>query len=176
MGSRAVDGVIPAGDVAPAFTLPVMDPGRGTSGGQASVPDPAARGLQLAVFFKNTCPTCRLALTFIQRIHEHVAESGGLVSGISQDGMDGAASFARELSLTFPILVDGADYPVSRQYDLVSVPTLYLIDRDGTIRRSGTGFHKQGLMLMTEDLAGSVSAGPVALYRDGDSVPDFKPG
>ena len=98
------------------------------------------------------------------------------VVGVSQDGLDGAESFAREFDLTMPILVDGERYPVSREYDLVAVPTLYLIDPEGRIVRSGAGFNKEELDRMAEDLASSVGAPKPALYREGEAIPDAKPG
>jgi peroxiredoxin len=168
--ATAVNGVIPAGSTAPAFTLPLL------GGSSAAVPDRAAKGLTLVVFFKNTCPTCRLALPFLERLHRQVAPAGGRVVGVSQDGMEGAASFARELDLTMPLMVDGPDYPVSRLYDLVSVPTLLLVSKEGSVLLSGVGFSREGLEAMAADLASSVGAPRPALFREGESVPDFKPG
>src|SRR5262245_22394495 len=154
----------------PAFTLPRH------GGGQQTIPDTASRGLTMAIFYKNSCPTCRLAMPFIQRLHEQVAAAGGRVVAISQDGMDGAAAFADELGLTFPILVDGADYPVSKLYELVAVPTIYLVTPGGRIERSGAGFNKAGLLAMASDLAASVGAPSPTLYHDGETIPEFKPG
>ena len=168
--ATAVNGVIPVGSTAPAFTLPLL------GGSSAAVPDRAAKGLTLVVFFKNTCPTCRLALPFLERLHRQVAPAGGRVVGVSQDGMEGAASFARELDLTMPLMVDGPDYPVSRLYDLVSVPTLLLVSKEGSVLLSGVGFSREGLEAMAADLASSVGAPRPALFREGESVPDFKPG
>jgi len=168
--ATAVNGVIPVGSTAPAFTLPLL------GGSRAAIPDRAAKGLTLVVFYKNTCPTCRLALPFVERLHRQVAPAGGRVVGVSQDGMDGAASFARELDLTMPLLVDGPDYPVSRLYDLVSVPTLLLISKEGAVRLSGAGFSREGIEAMAADLASSVGAPRPALFHEGESIPDFKPG
>ncbi len=168
--ATSADGVIPVGSTAPAFTLPLL------GGWCAAIPDRAAKGLTLVVFYKNTCPTCRLTLPFLERLHRHVAPAGGRVVAVSQDGMEGAASFARELDLTMPLMVDGPDYPVSRLYDLVSVPTLLLISKEGVVRRGGVGFSKEGLEAMAGDLASSVGAPRPALFREGESIPDYKPG
>ncbi len=168
--SGAKDGVIPPGLPAPGFTLPAM------GGGEISLPDPSARGLSLYVFYKNTCPTCRLIAPLLQRLADATAGVGGRVIGISQDGMDGARSFSQEFGLTFPIAVDGPGWPVSSQYDLVAVPTLYLVDAAGTIRSSGAGFHKERFEGMGRDLAASWGAPAPGLYRDGESYPEMKPG
>ena len=96
--------------------------------------------------------------------------------GVSQDGDEGARSLARELGLTLPILVDGENFPVSRLYDLVSVPTLYLVSPDGTIARSGAGFSKSGLEAMAADMADSLNAPRPSIFMDGENVPESKPG
>jgi peroxiredoxin len=163
-------GIIPAGETVPAFTLPLL------GGGETALPEHGAKGLTLAVFFKNTCPTCRLLFPLLQRIHEQVGPADGHVVGISQDGIEEAGDFARELALTMPILVDGKDWPVSRLYDLVAVPTLYLIDGAGMVRRSGAGFNRQELQEMADALAASVGVAAPVLYHQGESIPDFKPG
>ena len=165
-----IDGLMPAGGQIPPFSLPRL------GGGEQRLPDSAAKGLTLAIFYKNTCPTCRLGLPFAQRLHEQVAPVGGRVVAIAQDPVEATAEFARELGLTMPILIDGTDYPVSRLYELVSVPTLYLIDQAGTIKSSGVGFNKTLLAAMASDLAASIGAPAPILYRDGETIPDFKPG
>lgn len=168
--ATAINGVIPAGTRAPGFTLPRL------GGGEVALPDRAVTGLTLVVFYKNSCPTCRLAFPFVQRMHEQVEPQGGRIVAVSQDSLAEAGSFAREFGLTMPIVVDGPAWPVSREYELVSVPTFYLLDRDGMVVRSTVGFGKQELRRMAVDLADSVGAPEPVLYRDGESVPDFKPG
>ena len=168
--ATAIDGLIPAGARAPAFSLPRFD------AGEIAVPDAGAKGRTLVVFYKNTCPTCQLAMPIIQRLHEQVSAAGGRVVAVSQDGMEGAASFAKEMGLTMPVAVDGPGWPVSRQYDLYAVPTLYLLEKDGTIVRSLAGFHKENLGLMAGELAASVGAAQPSLYKATEALPDFKPG
>jgi len=168
--ATAVNGVIPPGARAPGFTLPRFD------GDDVTIPDKSAKGLTLVVFYKNTCPTCQLTMPYVQRLHEQVSGAGGRVVAVSQDGLDGAASFARATGLTMPVVADGPGYPVSREYDLVTVPTLYLLERDGTIVRGLAGFQKTELQQAAADLAASVGAPPPTLYRAGESVPDYKPG
>ena len=169
-GAGAKDGVIPAGLPAPAFTLPVA------AGGSMTLPDPSARGLTLWIFYKNTCPTCRLVAPLLERLHRAVSGAGGRVVGISQDGPDGALGFAQEMGLTFPILVDKEGYPVSVAYELLAVPTLYLVDAAGVIKASGAGFYKQRLDQMARDLAASWGAPAPVLYLEGESYPEMKPG
>ena len=172
MGGLPPVGEIPHGTPAPVFSLPVS----GGGGLMAGLPPVGARGLTLVAFFKDTCPTCRLAFPLLERIHRKVGSAGGRVVGISQDGPEGAAAFATELGLTFPILIDGPDYPVSRLYGLVAVPSLFLVDAGGRILVSGAGFARAELQAMADDLARSVEAPAFALYEASESFPAFKPG
>ena len=175
--TTTANGVIAAGGKAPPFSLPLLDTGSPSSGREVfSVPPGGEKGLTLVVFYKDSCPTCRLTFPILQRLHEQVAPQGARVIGVSQDGFEGTASFARELGLTFPLAVDGEGYPVSRQYELVSVPTLYLIDAAGVILSSGTGFSKERLGSMAAQLAASVEAAPPVLFHDDESIPEYKPG
>ncbi|MER3461093.1 MAG: hypothetical protein C4303_08420 [candidate division GAL15 bacterium] len=45
-----------------------------------------------------------------------------------------ARDFRDELDLTFPILLDGPDGQVFRQYRLYGLPSSFIVDRDGIIR------------------------------------------
>lgn len=172
MGSLPLPGEVPVGTPAPGFTLPVSGGGDQMGG----LPPQGARGLTLVAFFKETCPTCRLTFPLLERIHRKAGPSGGRVVGISQDGPEGAARFVAEMGLTFPILIDGPDYPVSRLYGLVAVPSLYLVDAFGRILVSGAGFARAELSKMSDDLARSVGAPAFPLYEEAESFPAFKPG
>lgn len=165
-------GAIPAGTVAPAFSLPVS----GRPGREDGIPPRGARGLALIAFFKKSCPTCRLTLPLLQRLHARTGAAGGRVLGVSQDGAEGAAAFAAELGLTFPILIDGDGYPVSSLYDLETVPSLYLVDASGAVVASGAGFARAELQDMADRLAASVGLPARPLYETGESFPEFKPG
>jgi len=166
-------GLLEPGGRAPRLDLPLA----GEGGSRAAIPDPQGTGTTLVVFFREDCPTCRLTLPFVQRLHERVAgRRGARVLGVSQDGDDGARAAAAELGLTFPIAVDGPDYPVSSAWGLVAVPTLYLVGAGGSILRGRAGFDKADLASMAEDLAAAAGVPAPLLYHGDEQVPALKPG
>jgi len=167
-----MDGLMTPGERAPALDLPLAEP----DAGRAIVPDPRGTKPVLVVFFKESCPTCRFTLPFVQRLHEHVGPRGGRILGVSQDGSAGARSLAAELRLSFPIGVDGPGFPVSEAWGLVAVPTIYLVDAGGFVLRGSAGFHRADLEEMAADLASAVGSAPPVLYRGHESVPAMKAG
>ena len=125
-------------------------------------------GKVLLVFFKISCPTCQLALPFLERLHQ----SGQLaVYGISQDKADATGEFARAFGLTFPILLDSAasHYPASNAYGITTVPSLFLITADRTVEWTLRGFARNALA----DLG---KAFGITMFRPGEQVPELKPG
>jgi len=84
--------------------------------------------------------------------------------------------FAREYSVTFPILMDDKPYRVSREYGLEYVPTLFLIEPDGAIAIESEGFNKRDLLEIQRSLAQALSAPAGELFSPKEAVPEYKPG
>src|SRR5882724_6328443 len=76
----------------------------------------------LIAFFETDCPTCQLALPYLNRLSGDSIR----VIGISQDGESVTREFVRQLGITFPVELD-RDLNISRAYDPQSVPTLFLV-------------------------------------------------
>jgi peroxiredoxin len=127
-----------------------------------------AGGPALLVFFKVTCPVCQLTLPFLNRIHR----SGGMaVYGISQDDVRDTREFLREFGVSFPMLLDSEDagYPASNAYGISSVPTLFLVERDGKLASVVEGWQKAEIERLGT-LAG------MQVFRSDDQVPAWKAG
>lgn len=153
------------GTTAPAFTL------NGVDGKPYALNNTA---LTLAVFFKTTCPVCMLAWPYIERIHQAYKNAGLAVWGVSQHGRDVSKSFASKYGSTFPILID-EDWRVSKQYDPVVVPTLFLID-GGKITERVESFNKAELNRLSNVLAARLGTHAALIARDDDGNPSFRPG
>lgn len=164
--------LIEAGARAPGIELPDASGARR----RPLSPAPGDRGPALLVFFKDTCPTCRYALPFVERIHEGLAPAGARVVGISQDDAVRTQAIAKELGLTFPILLDNEGYAASKAYGVSVVPTFVVVDEAGAVRRSTFGFRKTDLEQFARDLASGIGAPPPAVYRPGEQVLESKPG
>jgi peroxiredoxin len=150
-----------AGSRAPDFHLARLD------GGQLALADISANGPALLAFFKVTCPVCQMTLPFLDRIYA----AGLPVYGICQDDAEDARDFAREFGLSFPMLLDREedDYPASNAYLISSVPTMFLIERDGSISRVIEGWRKAEIQQL-----GAVAGAQV--FRPEDRVPEWKAG
>jgi peroxiredoxin len=96
--------------------------------------------------------------------------------GISQDGVKDSQRFAREYSVTFPILIDDYPYQISREYRLEEVPSIFLIAPDGSVTIESEGFAKRDLLAMQKSLAQTLSVSVGALFQPNEKVPEYKPG
>jgi len=159
-----------AGAAAPPIELP------DTEGRPVAVSKLLEKGPVLAAFYKVTCPVCQFTLPFLERIHKAYGNENVAIVGISQDEARDTNEFRKEYGLTFPSLIDAEEYPVSNAYGLTNVPTLFLIQQDGTIAASFTGFDKQGLEGVSASFAEHLSRPATAVFRPDEKVPDHKPG
>ena len=116
------------GAKAPDFRLPRLD------GGEVSLAEILTGGPALLAFFKVSCPVCQLTFPFLERVHQ----AGALpVYGISQNDAKDTRQFVKRYRTTFPMLLDSENggFPVSNAYAISSVPTMFLIERDGSIQQ-----------------------------------------
>lgn len=135
-----------------------------------------ARPLLLA-FFKTSCPTCKLAWPYLERLHRAYGP-GVRVAGVSQD--DTATSerfYAEHGGATFDLLLDRApSYRASHAFDVWSVPHLVLLAPDGTVRSSFAGWQKAEMEGLATLLASESGLPHVPVVPPGDAVPAMKPG
>lgn len=159
-----------AGTKAPAFTLPDTD------GEQRSLTEALKKGPVLLAFYKVSCPVCQFAFPYLERIQRQIkGRSDVQLWGVAQDDADDAERFAGQYGCTFPMLTDVDPYPVSNDYGLTNVPTLFLIQPDGRIQLSSVGFVKSDIEAAAAALAGNKSAAP-PVFKATDNVPEFKSG
>ena len=162
MASQRQLKLLAAGAPAPDFRLARLD------GGETSLAEIAVRGPALLVFFKISCPVCQMTLPFLGRIHA----TGSLpVYGISQNDTRDTREFMQEFGVSFPMLLDSEDsgFPASNAYGISSVPTSFLVERDGSVSRVIEGWQKAEIERLGA-LAG------VAVFRPDDHVPAWKAG
>lgn len=152
---------------APDFTLPVF------GGGESSL-YAREKKTALLIFYKFSCPVCQLTLPFLQRIYDSYGDAFYFVA-IAQDGPQKTEGFLKEYHISIPVLMDMDPYPVSRQYGLETVPTLFLLDADNSIRYAGEGFIKQDLLNLADILAEKSGRTQLDVFGSA-KVPDYKPG
>jgi len=125
------------------------------------------QGPVILVFYKESCPTCQFTLPHIQRIFAGAGKNwGAQLWGISQDDSEETRLFAARFGITFDILIDEYPYEVSSAYGIVSVPSLFVVEQDGKISLSDSGFNKSSL----NRIAGS------EVFTPNDGLPATRPG
>jgi hypothetical protein len=120
--------------------------------------------MELWVFLETDCPTCQLAVPYLNRLHR----AGAVVRGFSQDPETETENFVSNMSVEFPLAVD-AGWVHSRELDPSHVPAWFLME-EGAVRRAEIGFAKAAL----NEIAAALGVAPVALEHDGN--PAWKPG
>jgi peroxiredoxin len=134
-------------------------------------------GPLLIGIYKSSCASSKQMFPFLERLYQRHAERGLNVIGISQDSPNITRSFARRYGVTFPVVVEGSNFPISRAFDIAATPTVFLIARDGTVDYTTMGFLKPGLDAMGDAVADIVGAEHAPLVTEADTeVPMFVPG
>ncbi|NPA41874.1 MAG: TlpA family protein disulfide reductase [Aquificae bacterium] len=151
------------GNLAPEFSLPVCG---GESGG--------SEDYKLVVFYKVTCPTCKLTLPFVEKLFKSYGERIEFV-GVSQDNCSDTLRFSEEYGLTFLQVSDAPDYEVSVKFDIQVVPTVYLVNPEGKIEFVEEGFVKDSMERLNSLMSKITGLPENPLFED-VSVPAFKAG
>lgn len=157
--------MVESGEQAPAFSIPRI------GGGKLELtPNLPA----LLVFFETDCPTCHLALPFLNRLAQRMGDRVQFI-GISQDGDVPTRELIRSMPIDFPVGVDKR-LAVTKKYQPAAVPTVVLIDARGRILQTMTAFDKAEMNSIAGEMCDIVGVPPVLLIRRDDGVPDAKPG
>ncbi len=155
-------GMLEAGVRAPSFQL------RGLDGQKKSLEEILSNGPAVIAFYKVSCPICQLAFPYLERL---AASSSIQIIGVSQDDDSSTRSFNQRFGVHFPTLLDSSkeNYPASNAYGISTVPSLFLVEKDGQIGKAFSGFSKRDLEAVGE------RAG-VKPFRPEDNVPEWKAG
>ena len=130
--STAIPALAPA-SAAPDFTLRAMD------GPNLRLQE--LRGKVVMInFWATWCGPCRQEMPHLNRLYEKYRGSGFVLLGVNvDDDARNATDLATKLGLKFPVLLD-TDKKVSRLYDLATMPSTLLIDRDGKVKFLHRGY------------------------------------
>ena len=121
--------------------------------------------MRLLAVLQTDCPTCQLIVPYLNRL----AAAGASVRALSQDPLAPTQAFVQQMDIQFPVDLDPA-FERSRELEVVTVPTLYLLNDQGQVTRAEPGFDKTAL----NEMAAALGVPPVALPHDG--APAMKPG
>src|SRR5712692_6385784 len=160
---------IVAGNKAPGFSLKSLD------NKEYSLNTLLERGPVVAAFFKISCPVCQFTFPFLERIFKRYG-AGATFLGISQDDARSTKEFVAEYGASFPMAMDEKGYAVSNAYGLTNVPTIFLIEPDGTVKVSSMGFDKKDLETIAAELAERTKISRSPLFRPDEIIPENKRG
>ncbi len=159
--------MLQVGDNAVSFSLPLLDDS------SRSVALQTGR-TALLVFFETDCPTCHLTIPYLNRLATAIGDRAEVI-GISQDDADTTREIIRQLSIEFPVALD-SDLQVSRLYDPMAVPTLFLVDGDGAIAYTQIAFDKGDLNHIAALMCEAIGQEPSKIADEFDGKPQTKPG
>ena len=162
--------VIKVGTKAPAFTLAASD------GEPRSLHDLTADAPALLVFFKTTCPTCRMAMPVYGELVRRYGDATYVVA-VSQDPLLKARAWLAEQGFEGLALDDTPDrYAVSRAFGVATVPTAVLVDADGKVVDVVEGWHRDGANRLAARLGAVTRRSEDPVSTPADGRPPLKPG
>ena len=91
-------------------------------------------------FWTSWCGPCKEEMPHMQSFSEKHPDVAMLAVNLtSMDlGLDAVKQFVEDYRLTFPILLDEAD-AVGKAYNILTIPTSYIIDREGRVFKEVIG-------------------------------------
>jgi peroxiredoxin len=95
-------------------------------------------------FWASWCGPCRQEMPVLSALHDKYKSLGFTVLGVNvEEDSTRARKLLQEMSVSFPVLLD-SESVVSKQYDVVAMPSTVLVDRNGNMRYLHKGY-KPGL-------------------------------
>jgi peroxiredoxin len=145
----------------PAPSLQLSDAATGEA-----VTDPWREGAVVLAFFKTTCPVCQMAAPKVQAL----ADAGVRVVAVGEDPPAAIQTYADRHGQKVTTLSEPAPYPASDAFGIDTVPTLFRVDEDGTVRDTVVSWNRAEWNRFAE------AAGAAAVSEEGDGLPPFRPG
>jgi peroxiredoxin len=138
-----------------------------------------AKGLPLLlVFFKVSCPTCRLAWPYVQKLHAQYGGKAVHVAGVCQNTAAEGKTYYRDYGkATFDLFIDPEPgFPASNAYGIESVPHFVLQSPDGKVQKVFAGWSKREMEALARELAEAKKLAFKPLVPPSDPVVDWQAG
>jgi len=151
-------GPLGAARPAPRFEV------RSVEGKSVSLDALLRKGPVLLDFWATWCKPCVTSLPAVERLWQEHRAAGLTVVAVSIDGPRNFAKvrpFARNLGLTFPVVLD-EDGSIARRFDVTAVPTSILIAPDRSIAHVQVGYTPGQEEALTRAILALLPAGATA--------------
>ena len=146
---------VSAGQEAPGFELPRL------AGEEGALALTDLRGKVVYVdFWASWCGPCRLSFPLLQVLHEEFGPQGFEVLAVNVDEFEpDALQFLEEIPVTYPVVRD-ASGATPEVYGVLGMPTGYLIDRQGIVRKVHQGFRKSDGEKLRQEIVELLAVAP----------------
>ena len=125
------------------------------------------------VVWRTDCPTCRLTMPFVDRLHRFYRAAN--VVGIVQNQPDEVTEYASANGLTMPNYADST-LKISSLLGVDTVPSFWVISKNGLVLLGAEAWDRNKLEEAGRVLSVEASSTYVPLITAADQVPVFKPG
>ena len=145
---------VDSGQPAPAFT------GKPLLGGEALRLEDFRGKVVYLDFWASWCGPCRQSLPWMEILRRDYGAAGLEVIAVNVDetAADGIA-FLKRFAVTYPVIGDSGG-TIAALYDVKDMPSSYLIDRRGAVRKVHRGFNTRAGAQLRETIAKLVAEQP----------------
>jgi len=91
-------------------------------------------------FWASWCVPCRRSIPWLNEMQEKYQDQGLIIIGVNEDTEEAEyVEFLKKFPAHFKMIRD-AEGTLAREFDVVAMPTSYIIDRDGNVVTRHLGF------------------------------------
>ncbi len=147
------------GDAAPRFSAPLL-------GGEGTLSLSEYRGKVVFLdFWASWCPPCVTSLPLLDELRKEFPATDFQVVAVNLDKDTGKAQrFLSKRGIGYPSASD-PDGRIPEQFGLETMPTSFLIDREGVVRLVHKGFRKSDIDGLRQEIRALVSPTPASPER-----------
>ena len=141
--------------------MPTVPPAPNFEAAKPPVDIQSHRGKVLYVdFWASWCVPCRTSMPALEELHKKYAARGLVVIGVNKDDrITDAQRFLQRYPATFMQATD-ADERVVKAFLVGAMPSGYLIDRKGIVRRIHTGFTPETAVSLDREIDSLLKEAP----------------
>jgi len=146
-------------------------------GGFRGLADLVEPGGGILLFVKSDCEASRLVASRLAPLARALDREARLFLTVIQESEPDARAFHDETGAAGTLAWEAAPYGASADYEVVSVPTLLVVDGAGVIAERVEGFVKREYLALGEAIEQALALGDVPpILERAEELPDIKPG